>query len=53
MLLKYKLDKLIGKGSFGEVMKAKCRLTKNIVAIKLISDGYKSNYDFKKVMREI
>jgi serine/threonine protein kinase len=53
MLLKYKLDKLVGKGNFGEVIKARCRTTKKTVAIKLICDAYSSTYNFKKVMREI
>lgn len=50
---KYKILQLLGHGSFGMVMLAKCLSTKQKVAIKLITDAYKSTYNFKKVMREI
>lgn len=53
VLLKYKVIKFLGKGSFGHVVKAKCRTTKQSVAIKHISDAYSHPYCFKKVMREI
>lgn len=40
----FKLKGILGQGSFGTVMKAECRNTKNMYAIKLINDPFKSLY---------
>ena len=41
---KYKILETIGKGSFGEVVKGRCRLTGQTVAIKCINDFDYSEY---------
>ena len=52
-LKEYEFVKLIGVGSYGEVVQAKHRLTGTPVAIKLIKDIFKNEYDSKKIVREI
>ena len=52
-LADYELIKLIGIGSYGEVVHAKSRKTGQEVAIKLIDGVMKHSYDSKKVVREI
>jgi|TARA_B110001450_G_C17528093_1_gene443468 serine/threonine protein kinase len=49
----YELIKLIGIGSYGEVVHAKSRATGQEVAIKLINGAFKNSYDTKKIVREI
>jgi mitogen-activated protein kinase 1/3 len=49
----YEFIKLIGMGSYGEVVQAKHRKTGTPVAIKLIKNVFKSDYDAKKIIREI
>ena len=49
----YKLEKIKGEGSFGQVVQARCKVTNQPVAIKLISDIGIFEYDFVKVVREI
>ena len=49
----YTVLKVIGVGSFGQVVKAEHKKTKKVVAIKLIEDLFSSTYTFKKVIREI
>lgn len=49
----YELIKLIGIGSYGEVVQAKCRKTGQEVAIKLIDGLFKHSYDSKKIVREV
>jgi serine/threonine protein kinase len=49
----YQFLKLIGVGSYGEVVHAKHRLTGKTVAIKLIKDILKKEYDLKKIVREV
>ena len=49
----YDLLEIIGEGSYGKVVKAKCKVTKKFVAIKFISNVCKSEYDCVKVIREI
>ena len=49
----YELIKLIGVGSYGEVVHAKSRATGQEVAIKLIDGLFKHSYDSKKIVREI
>lgn len=49
----YEFVKVLGKGSFGEVIKAKHRVNQNVVAIKLLKDLFKDDYASKKVLSEI
>lgn len=49
----YEFIKLIGQGSYGEVVQAKHRNSGKEVAIKLIHNIFKSEYDSKKIVREI
>ncbi|MFN9903320.1 MAG: protein kinase domain-containing protein [bacterium] len=44
---------IMGKGSFGTVVKAYHRITGQIVAIKHISNPFENIYSAKKVLREI
>lgn len=44
---------MLGKGSFGEVIKARHLLTHDIVAIKMIKKAYKDDYAAKKLITEI
>ena len=50
---KYELIEFIGQGTYGHVVKAKCKKSAKIVAIKYISDIFKSFYITKQVLREI
>ena len=52
-LKEYEFIKLIGVGSYGEVIQAKHRKTGKEVAIKLINNIFKNEYDSKKIVREI
>jgi len=52
-LVDYELIQLIGIGSYGEVVHAKSKATGQEVAIKLIDGLFKSNYDSKKIVREV
>lgn len=49
----YELKSYLGKGSFGTVMKAECKVSGQIVAIKHLTDFSKYDYDCCKVIREI
>ena len=49
----YEFMKLIGVGSYGEVVQARHRKTDKIVAIKLIKDIIKSDYETKKIVWEV
>ena len=49
----YHLHKIIGKGSFGQVVKGSCKITSQIVAIKNINNIFVSSYDAIKIIREI
>lgn len=49
----YELLKLVGIGSYGEVVRARHRASGRLVAIKLLTGIYKSFYECKKVLREI
>lgn len=40
----YKLCEQLGAGSYGQVVKAKHRTTKKVVAIKLIKDIFKDSF---------
>jgi serine/threonine protein kinase len=45
--------KLIGVGSYGEVVQAKHKASGQIVAIKLIKNILRTEYETKKIVREI
>ena len=45
--------KKIGQGSYGEVIKAQNKKNGQIVAIKLIKNINNSEYETKKILREI
>jgi serine/threonine protein kinase len=49
----YQLLKTVGKGTYGTVVSAKCRISGQKVAIKHIKDFKKYDYDICKVLREI
>ena len=49
----YKLCEQLGAGSYGQVVKAKHRATKQVVAIKLIKDVFKDSFQTRKILREI
>ncbi len=44
---------IIGKGSYGFVAKGKCRITNRVVALKIMIDQAKQEYDCMRVIREI
>jgi len=50
---RYELKSEIGKGSYGQVVKAVCRTSEEPVAIKMISKFSKYDYDCCKLIREI
>ena len=50
---KYEIVKLIGRGSYGHVHKAKCKATGNTVALKVMKLRDHCDYDLTKVIREI
>lgn len=50
---KYEVLEIIGEGAFGQIAKAKKRMTGKIYAIKRISSVFSSLYKAKQVMREI
>ena len=43
----------LGKGAFGEVLKARHLETQQIVAIKCIKNVFRTEYDCRKVLREL
>ena len=49
----YKLVNLIGEGSYGTVVKGHCRSTDTPVAIKLVHNFTKFEYDCVKLIREV
>ena len=50
---KYKIKEFIGKGVFGEVVKAQNRLTKQIIAIKMMKINLNNMEDCKIILREL
>ena len=50
---KYEISELIGSGSYGSVYKGICRNTGRHVALKIMQDQAKSEYDCIKILREI
>ena len=53
MTNKYKIKKFLGEGSYGIVVEAMSKRTKEKVAIKYISDYDSSEYSALKTVREI
>ena len=49
----YKLVEFLGEGSFGQVVRAKHRVSGKVFAIKMITDVFKHDYQAKKILREI
>ena len=51
----YKIEKVIGCGSSGTVVRAKDRLRQHSVAIKHIKDSFRedNHHEMKKVIREV
>jgi len=49
----YKIKKALGQGSYGQVVKAKCRETGKYFAIKLIKDIFSHPDLAKNVLREL
>ena len=50
---RYEIKSVIGKGSYGQVVKAVCRASNEQVAIKMVKDFHKYDYDCCKLIREI
>ena len=50
---KYKIKEQIGKGAYGCVYRGLCRVTNRQVALKILKNEMKSDYDYVKVIREI
>lgn len=50
---KYTIDKAVGKGSYGTVVKAVCKASGQKVAIKHMTGFQQHEYDCVKVIREI
>ena len=54
MKTKYRVDRLIGEGSFGQVYKGVCKMTKKKVAIKHIDqEMFLDERYSRKLVREI
>ena len=53
MMSQYEIIKVLGRGSFGEVVKARNLATDMIVAIKMVKNAFKDDYSSKKVISEI
>ena len=51
--LKYEMVEVIGKGSYGCVSIGKCKVTGQIVALKVMVDQTSTEYEITKVLREI
>ena len=49
----YELIEIAGEGSFGQVYKAKHRVTGKIFAIKYLSNVFKDEFTARKILREI
>ena len=50
---RYQPISFMGEGTFGQVIKAKDLKTGQAVAIKLIRNVFRNNYESRKVLREI
>jgi serine/threonine protein kinase len=53
VLRSYDILELSGQGSYGSVVKAVCRFTGDIVAIKLVKNFRNHSYSLIKIVREI
>ena len=53
MLQFYEPKRILGEGSYGQVMKAKCRSSGKVVAIKLIKDVFSNVGLPRYILREI
>lgn len=49
----YELLEMAGEGSFGQVYKAKHRITGKIFAIKYLNNVFKDEFTARKILREI
>lgn len=49
----YELVEMIGNGSYGFVAKGKCKRTKELVAIKIMKNETKLEYEIIKLLREL
>ena len=50
---KYEVIEMVGNGSYGTVMKAKCLKTGDLVALKVMKSQPKMEYEIIKLLREI
>lgn len=50
---KYDIVEMVGNGSYGTVMKAKNRLTEELVALKIMKSQPKMEYEIIKLLREL
>ena len=50
---KYQILKIVGKGSYGNVAKARCLKSGKLVALKIMKNQTKNEYDLIKLLREI
>ena len=53
VLQEYNIIEMLGQGSFGQVVKAKHRVSQEIVAIKYIHNCFSNQYESRKLLREI
>ena len=49
----YDFQKILGSGTFGDVIKGRHKMTKTHVAIKLLKNSMQDEYQAKKVLTEI
>ena len=49
----YDLEKHLGTGSYGEVLKARSKLTKEEVAIKLVVSPFSDTSQIRKILSEV
>lgn len=49
----YEIKEVVGAGSYGSVVKASCKFTGEIVAIKMVQNFTEHSYQLVKIIREI
>ena len=49
----YKFLEVLGKGTFGQVIKAKNRKTKQLVAIKFVKTNFNNLVSTRAILREV
>ena len=49
----YEIKEIVGAGSYGSVVKASCKFTGEIVAIKMVQNFTEHSYQLVKIIREI